>query len=159
MGPPVKHLVRYTYTMHGCYKLYTPCTNTNTNRYSYSSASCSFARQVFVPWTNTLSNTWGKHSSHGRIPSPAHGASIRPMDEYPLQHMGQAFVNGRMPFPKHWASTRPQINPLQKHGASIRPPTRNVSETWGEYLLVIRIGQTIRILPRALPVDEYNRYI
>ena len=76
-------------------------------------------RQVFVRWTNTLSKTrgkysshgqipspkqgdeyplqhlpktWGKYSSHGRIPSPKYGASIRPMDEYPLQHMGQAFV-------------------------------------------------------------------
>ena len=70
---------------------------------------------------------------------------IRPVDEYPLQNMGQVLVHGRIP--------------LQKQGASIRPPTNNVSETWVEYLLVIRIGQTVRMVARILPVDKYNRYI
>ena len=129
-------------------------------------------KQVFVPWT--LSKTWGKYSSGGRIPSSKQGATIRPLDEYPLQHMGQVFVLWMNTLSSTWgkySSTDeyPLKNtgqvlvhgriPLQKHGANIRPPTNNVSETWGEYLLEIRIGLTVRIVARKLLVDEYNRYI
>ena len=106
----------------------TPRTDTNTNRCSCLLASCSVCEasirpldehplqnkgqvfvpmdeyppqhmgQIFVPWTNTFSSTWGKYSS---------------TDEYPLQNTGQVLVHGRIP--------------LRKHGASIRPPTNNVS--------------------------------
>ena len=50
------------------------------------------------PWTNTLSRTRGKYSSHGRIPSQVHGAAIRPLYEYDLKNMAQVVVRRRIPF-------------------------------------------------------------
>ena len=112
----------------------TPRTDTNTNRCSCLLASCSVCEasirpldehplqnkgQVFVPWTNTLPSTWGKYSSHGRIPSLAHGASIRQRtntlsktrgkysstDEYPCGNMGQVFVHRRITSHKRGVNT------------------------------------------------------
>ena len=130
--------------------------------------------QVFVRWTNILSSRWGKYSFLGRIPAPAHGAGIRPTDEYPLQHSGAGIrsPHGLILSPAYGANIRPRTNtlavtrgqysptdeyPCRNMGQRIRPPTNNVSETWDEHFVVIRIGQTVRIVARILPVDKYNR--
>ena len=78
-------------------------------------------------WTNTLSKTWGKYSSRGRIPSPKDGGSIiRPLDEYPLQHMGQVFVL--------W--------------------TNILCSTWGKYSYYGRIPPPVLARGRIVPIGR-----
>ena len=97
--------------------------------------------------TNTLSTTWGKYSSAGRIPSQ-HEASIRPWMntlsktwgqysftyEYPLKNMGQVFVRkysytDEYPLQNMGKYSSGRV-PSQKHGASSIPWTSHtVSET------------------------------
>ena len=114
---------------------FTPRTNTNTNRYSYSLASCSVCEANTRRRTNIISKTLGKYWSVVRTPSQKHGASIRPPTHIPsktwasirtrtntlCKTLGQVFV-GRIPVPsqKHWASSRPWTSntPLPKRGAN-----------------------------------------
>ena len=91
-------------------------------------ASCSVCEANVHRWTYPRSNTWGKHSSVGRIPSQKHEACIRPRtntlsktwgeysstDEYPLKSMG---------------SIRPLTNTPSKSWASIRTRTNTFSKT------------------------------
>ena len=69
-------------------------------------------------------------SVHGRIPSPAHGASIRPLDEYSLQHMGQVMSTDEYPLQNTGQVLAHGRIPLQKNGTSFLLPTNTVSETW-----------------------------
>ena len=103
----------------------TPRTKTNTvrSRIRIRWLRVRFVRQVFVPWTNTLSKTWGKYSSLGGIPSPTHEAGIRPMDEYPLLRMGQVFVPWTNTLSKTWG----------KYSSVFVPWTNTLSKTWGKY--------------------------
>ena len=122
--------------------------------------------QVFVRWTNTLSKTWGNYSSHGGIPSPKNGASIRSLDEYPLQHMGQVFVPWTNTLPKtHGATIRPLDEyPLQNmYGASICPNGRISSAAHGanirtmdEYTPIRNLGQ---VLARGRIVPIFDKWI
>ena len=97
-------------------------------------------RRVFVRWTNTLSKTWSKYSSHARIPSPKYGASIRPLDEYPLHNKRHVFVRGRIPSPNHEVSICPLDDTLPK--------------TWGKYSSHARIPSP-KHGTRICPMDEY----
>ena len=95
----------------------------------------------------------------GRIPSPNHEASIRPLDEYPPHNMGQVFVPwtntlsrkwgkysslGRIPSPKHSASIHPMDEyPLQHMGQVFvrrvwtNTPTRNLGQVLARGRIVL----------------------
>ena len=147
-------LVRY-----GCCVSVTPqCPLPNESTIPMAYCCCTCIHEIIFtsPQTRLFVSASDEYPLHnkrkvfvrGRIPSPNHEASIRPLDKYPLQNMGQVYVPwtntlsrkwgkysslGRVPSPKHGASIHPMDEyPLQHMGQVFvlwtNTPTRNLGQ-------------------------------